>query len=189
MKSCIYLVLAGLFFNSCSNPANSPADSGTQNQLSENTAVFENDLESALSGIPSWSNEKTIVNMPEGIKAHSGDFVTKVDNINLYSYAFKETLENINQKLPTKVIVNGWYFSTEKNNDLSIVMDINKNNESIIWKSYRLMEEETTLHEWHEFTAAFTIDQPIQLSYNVKIFAYSGKKTAYFDDLKVTFEY
>jgi hypothetical protein len=189
MKKLFFIAFIGLIAYGCSNSSNTPAVSDSQNEVSEKQAIFENDLENALAGIPSWSNEKTIVKMPEGMKAHSGEFVTMIDNSNKYSYAFKDIFENINEKLPVTVIVSGWFYSTDKNPKMSIVMDINDNNNTFIWKGYQLMKDPKPLNQWNEFKATFSIDQPIKPSNQIKIFAFDANATAYFDDLKVTFEY
>ncbi|KAF0199290.1 MAG: hypothetical protein FD166_413 [Bacteroidetes bacterium] len=189
MKNLLILVFTGALIYGCSNSSNPPAATDAQNQINENQVVFENDMESALAGIPAWSNEKTIIRLSEGVKAHSGEFVTKVDEVDLYSYAFKETFENINEKLPKNVIVKGWFYSPVQNPELGFVMDINENNSTKIWQSYKLMEASTSVNEWHEFTATFAIDQPVKPSYQIKLFGFGAKKTAYFDDLKVTFEF
>lgn len=188
MKKLIFIAMLGVITYGCSNSPKTPAVTDTQDQITENQVVFENDLENALVGIPSWSNEKTIVKMPDG-KAHSGEFVSMVDAINVYSYAFKETFENINEKLPQTVVVNGWFYSPVKNSDLSFVMDINENNKSVIWKSYRLMMDDMAVNQWHEFTANFTIEEPIKPGYQIKIYAFGAKKTAYIDDVKITFKF
>ncbi len=189
MKKLLFLAFIGVIAFGCSNSSNTPAVSDSKGEISEKQSIFENDLENALAGIPSWSNEKTIFKMPGGLKAHSGEFVTTIDNVNKYSYAFKETFENINEKLPKAVIVSGWVYSTDKNPKMSIVMDINDNNKTFIWKGYQLMVDQKPLNQWNEFNAKFTIDEPIKPSQQIKIFAFDANAPAYFDDLKVTFEF
>lgn len=189
MKKLFFLATIGVIAFGCSNSPNTPAVSDSQTEVSEKQAIFENDLENALAGIPSWSNEKAISKMPEGLKAHSGEFVSMIDNANKYSYAFKETFENINENLPITVIVSGWVYSTDKNPNMSIVMDINDNNKTFIWKGYQLMKDPNSLNQWNEFKATFAIDQPIKPSHQIKIFAFNANAPAYFDDLKVTFEF
>jgi len=188
MKKLLFIAIIGLVAVGCKNSSNPPVVADSQDQISENQVVFENDLENALTGIPSWSNEKTIVKMPVG-KAHSGEYVSQVDDVNLYSYAFKETIENINEKLPTSVVVNGWFYSEVNNPELGFVMDINDNNKSIEWKSYSLMKDGLSVNQWHEFTANFEIEAPLKPGYQIKIFAFGAKKKAYFDDIKLTFKF
>lgn len=187
MKNYLALFLSGLLLYGCSG--NSPKTPADEAVADDSPVAIVNDLENALAGVPSWSNEKTIVEMPEGIAAHSGKYVSRVDAENQYSYAFKEIFANINQKLPVAVIVEGYVYSPEVNPLLGIVMDINDNNNKVIWKSYALSEVISSLNEWKPFAARFTIDAPIKPEYQLKIFASGAKKTAYFDDFKISFEY
>ncbi len=187
MKKLFLLMIAGAFILGCSNQSTKPETVETQESDAVNELVFENDLENALGGIPGWSNEKAVIKMPEGLSAHSGTFVTKIDNLNKYSYAFKEYFENINERLPREVVISGWVYSTDKNPQLSIVMDINQDNETIFWKGYNLMDKPRELNSWFEFKTTFTIDQPIKPSNQIKVFAFNAEKAAYFDDLKITF--
>ncbi len=186
MKNVLFIALAGLFVYGCSNSnQNAIPASG---QAEQNQVVITNDMENAAAMIPSWINEVTVVKMENG-KAHSGEFVSKVDDKILYTYTYREFFENISQKLPKRVVVNGWVNSPDPSENLGIVMDINENNVNKIWKSYSLTKTVESPGKWFEFTAYFPIDQPIQKNWQVKIYGYSGKKLAYFDDLKITFEY
>lgn len=187
MKNLLLLIITGLLVYGCSNSNQNATNNDAQTD--DIAIAITNDMENALSGVPSWINEATVVKMPEGIAAHSGEYVTRVTEQEVYSYAFRETLSNINSKLPTAVIVEGWVYSPVENASLSIAMDINDNGNSIIWKSYVLSDAISELNNWNEFAARFAIDQPIKPEYQLKIFAYGGKKTAYFDDLKISFEY
>ncbi|MFH1118860.1 MAG: hypothetical protein V1775_03500 [Bacteroidota bacterium] len=189
MEKLFVLAFAVVIFYSCSNSTKTPSTNGAStDQTDQKQLVIENDMESAASLISGWINEVTVVKM-EKVKAHSGELVSKVDDINLYSYTYREQFENINEKLPTRVVVNGWFYLPEVNEKAAMVMDINENNETYIWKAYDLMDENPALNQWNEFTAYFTIDQPIKPGHQIKLFGFGGKKVAYFDDIKITFEY
>jgi hypothetical protein len=186
MKNLLFIILAGMLLFSCSNSSqnsNSPSASQEQSQV-----VITNDMENAAAIIPSWINESTVVKMENG-SAHSGEFVSKVDDKNLYTYTYRENFNNINEKLPKRVVVNGWISSPDAAKGLGLIMDINEKNVSQIWKSLSLTKVIETPNKWFEFTAYFPIDKPIKPNYQIKIYGYSGQKVAYFDDFKITFEY
>lgn len=187
MKNIFLLASIGLIAFSCSNSGNSPQ--ATQEQPKQKEVVIFNDMENAAGIIPSWNNEKTVVSMAAPAKAHSGEFASKVDKDEVYSYSYAELFKNINNVVPKKVIVNGWVNSAEYNEGLIIAMDVNENNKSVIWKGNPITSQINTQNEWHEFTTEFIIDQAVTPEYQIKIFAYGAGKTAYFDDLKITFEY
>jgi len=186
MKNLLFIMLTGLILFGCSNGNQKPAPADAKTE--QNNVVISNDMENAAAMIPSWINEVTVVKMEKG-KAHSGEFVTKVDDKTLYTYAFREYFENINEKLPKRVVVNGWINSPDPSERLGIIMDINENNVTKIWRSYSLTKTVETPNQWYEFTAYFPIDKPIKPNYQVKVYGFSGSKTAYFDDFKITFEY
>jgi hypothetical protein len=186
MKNSMLIVFAMLVLFGCSNSNQNQTPAAAQPE--QNQVVITNDMENAAAMIPSWIFEKTVVKMENG-PAHSGEYVTKVDGKDIYSYAYRENFENINQKLPKRVILNGWVNSPDPAKGLSVIMDVNENNVSKIWKAFSLTKTVETPNEWHEFTAYFPIDKPIQANYQIKLYAYSGMKTAYFDDFKITFEY
>jgi hypothetical protein len=187
MKNFLFLVLTASLVYGCSNSNQNTVETVVETE--EVPIAFANDMENALSGVPSWINEATVVKMPEGLKAHSGEFVSKVSEEKVYSYAFRETLSNINEKLPVAVIVKGWVYSPEPNTALSIVVDINDEGKSVLWKAYSLTDVIADLNQWKEFSARFTVDQPVKPEHQLKVFGFGGKKTAYFDDLDISFEY
>lgn len=186
MKNSLLFFAAALILFGCSNSNQKPTP--TAAQADQNQVVITNDMENAAAMIPSWINEKTVVKMENGT-AHSGEFVTKVDDKELYTYAYREYLENIGQKLPKRIVLNGWVNSPDPAEGLSVILDINENNVLKLWKAYSLQKTVETPNKWYEFTAYFPIDKPIQANYQVKLYGYSGKKTAFFDDFKITFEY
>jgi hypothetical protein len=186
MKNLLIIALAGFIMYGCSN--SSQPSSPTAAAPEPGQVVISNDMENAAAIIPSWINEATVVKMENGA-AHSGDYVSKVDDKNLYSYTYREFIQNINEKLPKRVIVNGWVNSPDAAKGLGIIMDINENNVSQIWKSMSLSSVIEAPNKWYEFTAYFSVDKPIKPNYQIKIYGYSGQKVAYFDDFKITFEY
>ncbi|NVO19682.1 MAG: hypothetical protein HXX13_08280 [Bacteroidetes bacterium] len=183
MKILIMILVVGLAFCSCNNSSSSPDKNSDSNKIE-----VTNDLENALSLIPSWVNEKTICKMENG-KAHSGDFVSKVDDVNIYTYAYREYLMNISKKLPKAIYVSGWVNSPNPAETLCMILDIGDGKTPLLWKSYYLKSIVTEPNKWFEFRAGFNIDKPIKPEYLLKIYGASGGKVAYFDDFKITFEY
>jgi hypothetical protein len=187
MKHTILFLLLSLIIISCSN--SNKNKQGNQEIPKQKTVVITNDMENASAVIPSWFNEKTVITMPAPAKAHSGEFVSKVDKDNIYSYAYQDYIRNINNVPPYKVFVNGWVYITEPNEEAIIALDISDNTSTILWRPFPLKDQLKNLNEWTEFNAEFTIGQPVTVDQQLKIFAFGGNKTAYFDDFKITFEY
>lgn len=191
MKRLFILIAVTGFLFSCSNSSQAPAtdDSATQiNAAEDNQTVFENDMENVASLPAYWINGAVVVKM-EGIAAHSGIHAAKMDEKEKYSITFREYFSNINARLPKRVVVNGWYYFPEPNEKAGLVMDINENNQTYIWKAFTFSSVNPTPGQWNEFTAYFSIDQPIKPEHQIKIFASGANKVAFIDDLKITFEY
>ena len=190
-KLFILLVATGMFY-ACSNNPGTPAEGneaiGENALINENQMVIETDMENVTELPTYWINGAAVQKMDK-IPAHSGNYAVKVDAENKYSLTFRENFSNINAKLPKLVIVSGWYYFPEPNEKSGIVMDIIEDGTTIIWKSYNLFAENPAINQWVEFSAYFTIDQPIKPEHQIKIFANSGNKVAYFDDFKIVFEY
>ncbi len=189
MKKILALALVGIALWGCSGSDQKSTNASTDQAKGQNTVVISNDLENAAAIVPSWSNEKTVVKM-DGAPAHSGQYVSMVDEQFAYSYGFREFVDNINQALPKKVIVKGWVYSTIASPDISIILDFSENNQPVDWKAYSLKAVITEANKWIPYTAKFDVNKPIESTNMVKIYGWNvSKKLAYFDDFEITFEY
>lgn len=192
MKRLFILFVATGMLYGCSNNPQTPAEENQATdenaQINENQMVIETDMENVAALPAYWINGVAVEKMDK-IPAHSGNYAVKVDAKNMYSLTFRENFANINAKLPKRVVVNGWYYFPEPNEKSGIVMEINENGNKIIWKAYNIYNEKSVTNQWAEFTAYFSIDKPITPEQQIKIFANSGNKIAYFDDFKIIFEY
>lgn len=177
------MVFTVLFSVSCSQRQSKQA------QPDKIVVSINADMEKGPISLPSWENEQTIVQMHSPARAHSGLYVSKVDSINIYSYTFYDLLNNLNNVTPYKVFVSGWLYIPEPIEEMIVALDISDKDQNIMWKSFSISQQINDLNKWTEFNAVFDIDQPIKNDQQVKIFAFAGKKEAYFDDFKITFEY
>jgi hypothetical protein len=192
MKRLFILLVATGMFTACSNNPQAPAEENQATndnaQINENQMVIETDMENVADLPAYWINGAAVKKMDK-IPAHSGSYAVKVDAENNYSLTFRENFVNINAKLPKRVAVSGWYYFPEPNEKSGIVMEINDNGNKVIWKAFNVYNENAVINQWTEFTAYFSIDKPIKPEQQIKIFANSYNKIAYFDDFKITFEY
>ena len=192
MKKLLILVIATGLFYACSNNPGSSTDQNvmTDNtpQIDENQMVIATDMENAGSLPSYWKNGFSIQKMDK-VPAYSGSYAIKVTEEHKYSLTLSETFENLNAKLPKRVIVKGWYYFPEVNNHASVILDIKEDGESYLWKSFNLSNVNPATRKWNEFTAYFTIDKPINPTQKISIFATGANKEMYFDDFKIIFEY
>ena len=192
MKKFFILMLAVGMFYACSNNPGSSTDQNAMTdynpQVDENQMVIATDMENAAAQPSYWRNGFSIYKMDK-VPAHSGSYAVKVTEDHRYSLTFRETFENLNAKLPKRVIFNGWYYFTEPNEKAGIIMEINDSDSSYLWRSYNLAKVNPATNQWNEFTAYFTIDKPIKPEQEINLFATGAQKLVYFDDFKITFEY
>lgn len=182
MKKILFLAATTILLSACSNNVNDKA--GKKN--TENSISFTNDMEHASAMIPSWTNESTV---GEGV-AHSGKFSSMMDETREYSYSFQEILGNISSKLPKKILVNAWIYSTVVNPDISFVVGINSKEKSVYWNSAVLKPDVPKANEWTEVNYAFDINKPIDVNYKVTVVLWNlNKLKVYYDDPTITFEY
>lgn len=187
MKRVFVFFIAVALLGSCSNSTQKPANTPeATDEIGLNQLVIENDMEYPAKLAAPWTNLNTVVKMSD-VKAHSGNFASKVNAEGQLSIGIRDEFRNINEKLPTKIIVSGWFYLVEKNDKIGIVLDVQENGQSYMWKPYKF--EDTPVNQWTEFTAYFTIDKPIKPEMLLKIYGNGLKKEAYFDDMKIVFEY
>lgn len=187
MKKLLFFATAALIMAACSN-------SGNKTQSVEpairNEIVIINDLENSKGIIPSWFNENTVV-VPKETAAHSGEYACVTNDTIQYSYTYKEFFRNIDNRLPKLVTYSGWIYTTLANPNISIICNINENNQQYNWKAFPLDKNLTETRKWVEFTTSFYFDdKPINAGQELALYAWNqSKKPVYIDDLKITFSY
>jgi len=186
MKKLSIFLFTAFILSACSNSGNKPQ---TNDQAKKNEVVITNDLENAISKIPSWKGEIAVLKDKE--KAHSGNFVCITNDTLEYSYTYNETLKNINDRIPKSVIFSGWVYTTVVNPKFSIICDLKENGKQYDWNAYPLEKELNETGKWVEFTSSFYFDKnPINLDIEITLYAWNqSKKPVYIDDLKIKFIY
>jgi ABC-type Fe3+-hydroxamate transport system substrate-binding protein len=187
MKRLILFVSAVIIISACSNSGNNTSAPAQVNE--KNEVVITNDLENALSKIPSWNNEVTVFDKKE--MAHSGGFVCITNDTLEFGYTYNEKFKNINDRVPKRVVYSGWVYTTIANPKFSIICGLNDNGKQYDWSTYPLEKELPEAGKWVEFTTTFYFtDKPLKPEHDVKLYAWNqSKKPIYLDDLKITFVY
>jgi len=182
MKKLLFIAAIAMLLSACSGNASDKS----ANKNNDNSITFTNDMENAAAKIPSWTNEYTV---NEGI-AHSGKFSSYLDETREYSYNFSDKLSSISNKLPKRIEVKAWIYSTVANPDASIIAAIDNNGKSIYWNSAVLKPDVTKANEWTQVTYMFDINKPVSLNDKVTVVLWNlNKLKLYCDDITVTFHY
>lgn len=187
MKKLLLFVLMAATFSSCSNSGSSTQQS--TDQTSKNEIVITNDLENALSKIPSWKGDITVFD--NKAMAHSGGFVCITNDTLEYSYTYNEIFKNIDSRLPKRVIFSGWVYTTVANPKFSIICGLNNKGKQYDWNAFPLENQLSEPGKWVEFTADFYLDKkPVKPEDDIALYAWNqSKKPVYIDDLTIRFLY
>jgi hypothetical protein len=188
MKKLSFFVVAGIIIMSaCSNTGN---NSKSDQKARRKEIVITNDMENAMGMVPSWLNEKHVINMIEP-QAHSGTFACISNDTTAYSYTYCEILKNLNSEVPTIATFSGWVYTTVPNPNFAIICSIDENGKHYNWKAIPLDNELSETGKWVEFSAVFYFDdKPLKPEQEIRLYAWNqSKKNVYIDDLKVTFNY
>jgi hypothetical protein len=187
MKKLLFFASVALIISACSN-------SGNKTQSVEpaikNEIVITNDMENAMAVIPSWYNENTVIAMNEPA-AHSGSFSGITNDTLPYGYTYKETLKNLDSRVPKMATVSGWIYTTAANVDFSIICGISEKEQTYNWKAYPLYNILGETGKWIEFTTSFYFDdKPLNPEQAISFYGWNkSKNSVYTDDLKITIIY
>ncbi len=132
-----------------------------------------------------WINSVTLT---KG-NAHSGLFSSKIDTLIEYGIGIAAKFNDLSEKLPKKVNVHCWIYSTVPNLDAGLVCDPNNNGQSLNWQSFNLQPIIQKANEWTEFKTSFDLPEEITPDTELKLFFWNPKKMTYYvDDLEISLE-
>ncbi|MBI5538711.1 MAG: hypothetical protein HY951_01530 [Bacteroidia bacterium] len=132
-----------------------------------------------------WLNTNTIF---KG-NAHSGLYSSKLDTAAEYGIGINPILKNISDKLPKKITIKCWVYSTVPNLDASIVCNPLLNSQVVDWKNYDFKTIVTKANEWTEITASFDLPKNITLDTELRAFVWNPNKLTFFvDDFEFSIE-
>jgi hypothetical protein len=177
MKNIFLFVLSAIMLFSCGK-------SGRK------AIMFSNDFEKVIGTSYDPDNAKfwgSPVSLVKGV-AHSGEYASKMDSSNTYSFGFKSIIKNIKKDAPIKIKVKLWVYAGQPNPDATLVVDINNNGKSKYWKNAALSGVSKG-REWTECSASFDIPTNINVNDEVKIFVWNpNMQLLYIDDFEISFE-
>lgn len=158
------------------------ACSGNNEDKKENStgaASFSNDLESA-----GWMNQQTLTKET----AHSGKFSSRIDSVFQYSFGFADLFKNISETLPEKVDIDFWMLYPQTGIKTNLVVSIDSLGKNIFWSGLELKDSIKTPNQWQEIKATVNLPANIMATDKIAVYIWNNdKKSAYIDDLKVTF--
>jgi len=165
---CVIILIAACSGNKEENKENKPG-----------VVSFSNDLESA-----GWMNQQTLTKET----AHSGKFSSRIDSVLQYSFGYADLFKNINDTLPEKVDVDFWILYPQTGIKTNLVVSIDSVGKNIFWAGIELVDSIKTPNQWKEIKATVNLPAKIMATDKIAVYVWNNdKRSAYVDDLKVTF--
>lgn len=132
-----------------------------------------------------WLNTNTIVKST----AHSGLYSCKLDTNVEYGIGISTKVKDLTDKLPKKVFIKCWVYSTIANLDASIVCNPLLNSQVVDWKNYDLKKDISKANEWIEINTSFDLPKNMTPDTELRIYIWNPKKMSFFvDDLEFSIE-
>jgi hypothetical protein len=122
-------------------------------------------------------------------KSFSGDYSFKVYNENPYSETLEEQVGQLFSLPPKQLILKWKVFSNEKTEEPRMVVDVQRNGQSVSWQGFSLLKDGSE-NTWAENTAEVTLPADLSLTDVIKIYAWNPSSIPIFiDDLGIEPEY
>lgn len=159
--------------------------------ISTNVLVIKNDLENAHQILPSWKFENSVLKTNNPY-AYSGEYVITLNDTIEFGYTYSEVLKNVDNRIPIMVKYSGYIYTTTPNPKVSIICDIEKDNNKFLRKLIPLENMITKPNEWVEFSEFYHFDKDAldtNMIINIFPWNYGKEQKVLMDDIKITFIY
>jgi hypothetical protein len=131
-------------------------------------------------------NENTLT---DEISAHSGKYCSKIDSVNFYSFGLCNYLKYMSNDQIKKIKVRIWVFMPSLTEEVFLVTEISSNGNMRLYQSKSIGKFVNKINKWTEITNDLDIPDNISNENILKVYLWSAnKKTAYMDDLSISFE-
>jgi hypothetical protein len=160
-------------------------DTTKKNEVTHNALYFFNDFEN----VRGWGEALTIV---KG-NAYSGQYYSKIDSVNKYSYGFKLEKNAISDKQLKKVSVDVWVRTSDVNTKSLLVAQITrktaKRDSTIYWEKSEIRKFKLQPSEWINVKSSFDLPKELQPKDKILLYVWNsdGKSEVDVDDMEVQF--
>lgn len=153
------------------------------NSKNNNSVIIQSNMENDYC----WINTNSIT---KGM-AHSGNFACRLNKDIEYGFGYTNKFENINNKLPKKVIVSFYANAINSVEEVNMVVQIDSiEGITKFWQGKLLKKYLKETNKWIEINEIFELPADILLSYKISLYFWNpGRKEVLFDDLKITFAF
>ena len=126
-------------------------------------------------------------------KAHSGNYVCKMDVNNPFSITYNMRVKDISPKPLSKVKVSAWFMLTENNSEQNLIINIldSSMQKSFEWLARNAAEDIKELNQWGRVEQTIDLTQKNRNNPDnvIRIYAANGRgEPVYVDDIEIQFE-
>ncbi len=148
--------------------------------------IFYNDLESN-SVSDNWIGLQSI----DSGFAHSGNYYSHTDSVNVYGLGFEDQLPEGLIRKNTVVLISGFIQNSSINtNPLFVITIIDSNNETLLWKGISLKNGVQDINTWVYFSDSVLIPASLTDGSKIKAYLWNQEKSSSvnLDDLRIEFK-
>jgi len=140
--------------------------------------------------VPTFNGKDWGINSTIGkYGGHTGDFCSKIDSINQYSYGFGKLLSEISPDPIKTVKASVWVKLEHLDKNIKLVLAITgPTHKTILWKGHEINSVAKEVNKWYEFEVEEALPDFDAEGAYIEIYVWNpDKNVAYVDDLEVKF--
>lgn len=120
---------------------------------------------------------------------HNGDYCSRVDSANQYSYGFGKFVSEISSNPIKKVKESAWVKLTDLNKKIKFVVAINdKNNKNIFWAGHEINPIAKEVNKWYKIEIEDTFPEFESNGAHFETYIWNpDNNVAYIDDIEIQF--
>ena len=118
----------------------------------------------------------------------TGDYCSKIDSINQYSYGFGKFINEISQNSIKKVKINVWVKLEDLTKKTQLVVSLGKDNKNIFWNGHDVSPFIKETNKWYKVEVEDTFGELETKGAYIEIYLFNpNKNIAYVDDFEINF--
>ena len=128
---------------------------------------------------PLWINDSSCIVSGD---AHSETHATQLSESIEYGSTFSAKTKDVHLNMGNTIQLSCWINTSEVLKGSSLVLSINRNENSIIWRSVNLQEFVTKENSWNQVFMAYTIPEELHPDDDIKVYIWNSAKQNFIAD-------
>jgi len=132
-----------------------------------------------------WINPNTIGKF----YGYTGDYCSKIDTVNQYSYGFRKTISEFSQNPIKKIKVSVWVKLEDLSKKTPLVISVTgKDNKNIYWAGHDVNPSIKEANKWFKFEVNDSLPDFDPNGAHIETYVWNpNKNVAYVDDFEISF--